>query len=124
MGDVRGHWCVIIDDMISTGGTIDRAVEALLAAGALPEISIVATHGLFVGDGPRQAEPQGDQQCVRHRFGGRRPALADAPDRLDRPLASPRRFAGCCAGTSLSDLHHNVPDAFEPKLRNEQHARE
>ena len=28
------------------------------------------------------------------------------------------------AGTSLSDLHHNVPDAFEPKLRNEQHARE
>ena len=49
MGDVRGHSCVIIDDMTSTGGTIDRAVEALLAAGALPEISIVATHGLFVG---------------------------------------------------------------------------
>ena len=50
VGDVRGRTCLIIDDMISTGGTIDRAVEALLAAGARPEISIAATHGLFVGD--------------------------------------------------------------------------
>ena len=50
VGDVRDRPCLIIDDMISTGGTIARAVEALLAAGARPEIVVAATHGLFVGE--------------------------------------------------------------------------
>ena len=50
VGDVRGRHCLIIDDMISTGGTIVRAVEALLTAGAQPEMTIAATHGLFVGE--------------------------------------------------------------------------
>jgi len=45
VGDVRGKACLIIDDMISTGGTITEAVDALLAAGARPEIVIAATHG-------------------------------------------------------------------------------
>jgi ribose-phosphate pyrophosphokinase len=49
VGDVSGRACLIIDDMISTGGTIARAIEALLAAGARPEITVAATHGLFVG---------------------------------------------------------------------------
>jgi ribose-phosphate pyrophosphokinase len=40
---------LLIDDMISTGGTIARSIEALLAAGAKPGITVVATHGLFVG---------------------------------------------------------------------------
>jgi ribose-phosphate pyrophosphokinase len=48
VGDVRGRPCVIVDDMISTGGTIARSIEALLAAGARPEIIVVATHGLLV----------------------------------------------------------------------------
>ena len=50
VGDVRDRPCLIIDDMISTGGTIARAVEALLAAGARPEIIVAASHGLFVGE--------------------------------------------------------------------------
>ena len=50
IGDVRDRPCLIIDDMISTGGTIARAVEALLEAGARPEIVVAASHGLFVGD--------------------------------------------------------------------------
>ena len=45
VGDVRGKACLIIDDMISTGGTIAEAIEALLAAGAEPEIFVAATHG-------------------------------------------------------------------------------
>jgi ribose-phosphate pyrophosphokinase len=48
VGEVRDHPCLIIDDMISTGGTIAESIEALLAAGALPEITIAATHGVFV----------------------------------------------------------------------------
>lgn len=45
VGDVRGKACLIIDDMISTGGTISEAIEALLGAGARPEIVVAATHG-------------------------------------------------------------------------------
>jgi ribose-phosphate pyrophosphokinase len=50
VGDVRDRPCLIVDDMISTGGTINRSIEALLNAGARPEITIAATHGLFVKD--------------------------------------------------------------------------
>jgi ribose-phosphate pyrophosphokinase len=50
VGDVREHPCLVIDDMICTGGTIVEAVAALLREGARPEIYVAATHGLFVGD--------------------------------------------------------------------------
>lgn len=50
VGDVADRPCLVIDDMISTGGTIARSIEALLGAGARPDITIAATHGLFVGD--------------------------------------------------------------------------
>jgi ribose-phosphate pyrophosphokinase len=45
---VRDRPCLIIDDMISTGGTIAESVEALLDAGARPEIIVAATHGLLL----------------------------------------------------------------------------
>lgn len=48
VGDVRDRPCLIVDDMISTGGTIRAAVEALLGAGARPPFTVAATHGLFV----------------------------------------------------------------------------
>jgi ribose-phosphate pyrophosphokinase len=47
-GDVSGRRCIIIDDMISTGGTIVEAVRALNEAGALPEHIVAATHGVLV----------------------------------------------------------------------------
>jgi ribose-phosphate pyrophosphokinase len=50
VGDVQGRSCLIVDDMISTGGTIAGSIQALLAAGALSDIWIAATHGLFVDD--------------------------------------------------------------------------
>src|SRR5437763_1577452 len=52
VGDVRDRACLIIDDMISTGGTIAESIEALLDAGARPEITVAATHGLLL-DGAR-----------------------------------------------------------------------
>jgi ribose-phosphate pyrophosphokinase len=53
VGDVRGRACLIVDDMISTGGTIRESIKALLDAGARPEIIVVATHGLLI-DGARE----------------------------------------------------------------------
>ena len=49
VGEVAGRAPVIVDDMISTGGTIEAAAVALIAAGCLPEITVVATHALLVG---------------------------------------------------------------------------
>jgi ribose-phosphate pyrophosphokinase len=48
VGDVRGRTVVILDDLISTGTTLSRAVSACHAAGAT-HIYAAATHGLFVG---------------------------------------------------------------------------
>jgi len=49
IGDVRGRTPVIVDDMITTGGTMEAAVRELLAAGCTPPAAVLATHGLFVG---------------------------------------------------------------------------
>ena len=49
VGDVRGRPCLIVDDIIATGGTIAEGAAALREAGAGPEITVAATHGLFVG---------------------------------------------------------------------------
>src|SRR5919106_736729 len=48
VGDVRGRPCLVVDDMISTGGTIAESVDVLLRAGAQPGISVAATHGLLL----------------------------------------------------------------------------
>ena len=49
VGEVRGKQPIIIDDMITTGGTINRSVLALLDKGAKPEIFVAATHPILVG---------------------------------------------------------------------------
>ena len=45
-GDVADRPAVIVDDMISTGVTIEAAARVLLARGAAPAIVVAATHGL------------------------------------------------------------------------------
>ena len=46
VGDVKGRLCILIDDMIDTGGTICKAADALVEAGA-EEVIIAATHGIL-----------------------------------------------------------------------------
>jgi ribose-phosphate pyrophosphokinase len=48
-GDVRGKTCIVYDDMISTGGSINEIVDALLANGANPEITVACTHAVLAG---------------------------------------------------------------------------
>ena len=64
VGDVRDRPCLIIDDMISTGGTMAQGIMALLEAGARPDITIAATHGLFTGN----ARDRLSQDCIRAIF--------------------------------------------------------
>ena len=53
VGDIRDCTPIIVDDIIATGGTIHQAVDALIQAGARPEVTVVATHGIFAGDAVR-----------------------------------------------------------------------
>ena len=49
MGAVDGLSPLIIDDMLSTGGTIEAAVAVLRAAGAVDPMLVAVTHALLVG---------------------------------------------------------------------------
>lgn len=49
VGDVAGRRPLIVDDMISTGGTIEAAARALIAAGCTPDLSVAASHALLAG---------------------------------------------------------------------------
>jgi len=46
VGEVAGRICVLVDDMIDTGGTIAKATEALMADGAAGVI-VAATHAIL-----------------------------------------------------------------------------
>ncbi|RHW29135.1 ribose-phosphate diphosphokinase [Nocardioides immobilis] len=46
VGDVDGRLCVLVDDMIDTGGTIANAADALMAQGAAGVV-IAATHAIL-----------------------------------------------------------------------------
>lgn len=49
VGEVRDKQILVVDDMISTGGTIAKAIQALLEAGCLSlGIKVAASHGLLV----------------------------------------------------------------------------
>ncbi len=48
IGDVSGRFCVLIDDMVDSGGTLCNAAAALKAAGAL-EVIAYASHGVLSG---------------------------------------------------------------------------
>lgn len=48
VGDVRDKTAIIVDDMISTGGTLIEAANTLLDRGAY-EVIACATHGIFAG---------------------------------------------------------------------------
>ncbi len=51
MGHVDGRPTIVVDDMITTGATIEAAVRLLLDNGARPDVIVAAaTHGLFVGE--------------------------------------------------------------------------
>ena len=48
IGDVEGKSCILVDDIVDSGGTLVNAAEALLARGA-KDVSAYITHGVLSG---------------------------------------------------------------------------
>ena len=48
IGDVAGRACILVDDIVDSGGTICNAAEALIEKGA-KTVCAYATHGVFSG---------------------------------------------------------------------------
>jgi ribose-phosphate pyrophosphokinase len=55
IGEVEGKKCVMIDDMIDTGGSIIMGAEALLKRGAT-EVVASCTHAVFSGNAPQRLQ--------------------------------------------------------------------
>lgn len=107
VGDVAGATALIIDDLISTGGTLVRAARAARKAGAKRVLALV-THGLFMpGAEAALEEPALDRIVVTDSVPPFRLNAAAARAKIDTIAVAPllaeavRRLHG---GSALTDL--------------------
>lgn len=61
--DVAGEAVVIVDDIIATGGTMCKATEQLLEAGA-ERVLVAATHGVFASGADERLDAAGVEEVV------------------------------------------------------------
>ncbi|WP_156067712.1 ribose-phosphate diphosphokinase [Pseudonocardia halophobica] len=63
VGEIEGRTCVVIDDMIDTGGTVAKTVEVLLKEGA-KDVIIAATHGVLSGPAVERLSSCGAREVI------------------------------------------------------------
>ncbi|MBI9114671.1 ribose-phosphate diphosphokinase [Sanguibacter suaedae] len=63
VGDVEGRSCVLVDDLIDTGGTIAAAVKVLMDAGA-KDVIVAATHGVLSDPAAQRLQECGAREVV------------------------------------------------------------
>jgi len=61
--DVRGRDLIVVDDIISTGGSIVKATQ-FLKRQKCKRIFVACTHGLFIGDAIRKMKKAGVSQII------------------------------------------------------------
>lgn len=104
IGAVLGHRCVIVDDMITTGGTIAECAAALRDHGARPGFCVAATHAVLApGACERLLEAGVGEVLVTDTIA----SLAASPPFLTRVTIAPllaETVARVMADRSLHDL--------------------
>jgi ribose-phosphate pyrophosphokinase len=63
VGEVEGRLCVVIDDMIDTGGTVAKTSEVLLTEGA-EDVVVAATHGVLSGPASERLAHCGAREVI------------------------------------------------------------
>ncbi|NTV39587.1 MAG: ribose-phosphate diphosphokinase [Demequinaceae bacterium] len=63
VGEVAGRTCVLVDDMIDTGGTIVQAANALFENGA-KDVIVASTHGLLSGPAVERLRDSGISEVI------------------------------------------------------------
>jgi ribose-phosphate pyrophosphokinase len=64
VGEVEGRIPILIDRIMSTGGTIGNALDALVQHGATPEAYVCVTHAVLVGQVVRTLEREDVREFV------------------------------------------------------------
>jgi ribose-phosphate pyrophosphokinase len=62
-GDVKGRDCVVVEDIITTGGTIAKLADALHKQGA-NRVLIAATHPVLTGDAVERLKKAGVEEVI------------------------------------------------------------
>lgn len=100
IGDVQGCVPVLVDDMISSGATIEAATRAVIERGAEADVIVAASHGLFVGS-------------ARERLGDlplRRVLVSDSvPAQRDLPLPVEIVSIASLLADAITRLHDDQP---------------
>ena len=98
IGEVEGLRPIMIDDMISTAGTMRRGIEALLRLGARPDVTVAATHAVFT--------PPALERLTHEAI--RRVIVTDTvPFAGDHPSIEVLSVAPLLA-KAIENVHHNV----------------
>jgi len=63
VGQVNGRVCLLVDDMIDTGGTIVKAAEALKKNGA-ERVIVAATHAIFSDPATQRLQSEAIDEVV------------------------------------------------------------
>jgi ribose-phosphate pyrophosphokinase len=77
IGDVRDRFCVLVDDIVDSGGTLCNAAAALREAGATDAIAYI-THGVLSGGAVARVEGSALTELVITDSIGASPAVSDA----------------------------------------------
>ena len=105
IGDVSGRSCILVDDIVDSGGTLVNAAEALLASGA-KEVYAYITHGVLSGGAVSRIANSQAEGTRHHRFDpadrgregrAQHPRHHASPRSSAKPSAAPRRKARCPA---------------------------
>jgi len=92
VGEVQDKEIIVVDDMISTAGTMEAAVRAALEQGAKPGPTVVATHALLVGP-------------ALERLASLKPQRLVASDSVPaRPESTPFPIERCSLAPLLADV--------------------
>ncbi|MEX2353345.1 MAG: ribose-phosphate pyrophosphokinase [Gammaproteobacteria bacterium] len=114
VGDVKGRTAIIIDDIISSGTTINRAVNVLQEQGATRILAAVS-HGIFAGNAMETlANPALEKLLLTDSIPPFRLPPGIVQDRLDIASAAPlfaEAMKRIYEGNSVTDLLNEYPQS-------------